>query len=202
MLVVGIAGATGSGKSTVAHQLAAAVAGNVALLHHDSYYRDRWDLDFEQRCALNFDHPDALETAMLVEHLRSLRDGRTIGVPMYDFAAHRRKAEVQQIAPAPVVIVEGILVLADAELRAQFDLKLYVDTDDDIRVFRRIRRDIEERGRTFDSVCQQYYDTVRPMTLEYALPSKRFADLVIPEGGENHVALDVLGARLRAAVGA
>lgn len=200
-LVVGIAGATGSGKSTVAHQLAEAVTGEVALLHHDSYYRDRPDLDDAARAELNFDHPDALETSLLVEHLRALRDGRSVGVPIYDFTTHRRRAEVCRVAPAPIVIVEGILVLADAELRAQFDIKVYVDTDDDIRVFRRIRRDIEERGRTFESVRHQYYATVRPMTLEYALPSKRFADLVVPEGGENHVALDVLGTKLRSVVG-
>ncbi len=130
-----------------------------------------------------------------------MREDRPVGVPIYDFATHRRRPEVRRVDPAPIVIVEGILVLADSELRAQFDIKVFVDTDDDIRVFRRIRRDIEQRGRTFESVRQQYYATVRPMTLEYALPSKRFADLVIPEGGENHVALDVLATKLRSIIG-
>jgi uridine kinase len=196
-LVVGIAGATGSGKTTVASRLAQAVAGRVATLQHDSYYRDRPELSYEQRSDLNFDHPDSLETELLVTHLSGLRRGETVEVPVYDFTTHRRAVETMRVAPAPVIIVEGILVLADSRLRELFDIKLFVDTDADIRVFRRIRRDIEQRGRTFDSVRQQYYNSVRPMTLEFVEPSKRFADMIIPEGGRNDVALDVLGTKLR-----
>lgn len=196
-LVVGIAGATGSGKTTVASRLAAAVAGSVILLQHDSYYRDRPELSYDERCELNFDHPESLETDLLIEHLHALRRGDPVGVPVYDFTTHRRSPEIEKVAPAPVVIVEGILVLADARLRELFDIKLFVDTDADIRVFRRIRRDIEQRGRSFDSVRQQYYGTVRPMTLEFVEPSKRWADMIIPEGGRNDVALDVLGTKLR-----
>jgi uridine kinase len=196
-LVVGIAGATGSGKTTVASRLAAAVEGRVALLQHDSYYRDRPELTYEQRCELNFDHPQSLETELLVEHLGALRRGEPVAVPVYDFTTHRRSEETLKVAPSPVIVVEGILVLADARLREMFDIKLFVDTDADIRVFRRIRRDIEQRGRSFDSVRQQYYSSVRPMTLEFVEPSKRFADMIIPEGGRNDVALDVLGTKLR-----
>lgn len=196
-LVVGIAGATGSGKTTVASRLAGAVEGRAALLQHDSYYRDRPELTYEQRCELNFDHPESLETELLVEHLGALRRGEPVAVPVYDFTTHRRSEETLKVAPSPVIVVEGILVLADARLREMFDIKLFVDTDADIRVFRRIRRDIEQRGRSFDSVRQQYYSSVRPMTLEFVEPSKRFADMIIPEGGRNAVALDVLGTKLR-----
>jgi uridine kinase len=196
-LVVGIAGATGSGKTTVAQRLAGEVRGVAALLQHDSYYRDRPELTYEERCGLNFDHPEALETELLVSHLEHLRRGEGVGVPLYDFTTHRRLAESMRIDPAPVIIVEGILVLADARLRELFDIKLFIDTDADIRVFRRVRRDIEQRGRSFDSVRQQYYSTVRPMTLEFVEPSKRWADMIIPEGGRNDVALDILGTKLR-----
>ncbi len=196
-LVVGIAGATGSGKTTVASRLAAAVADSVVLLQHDSYYRDRPELDYDARCELNFDHPESLETELLVEHLHMLRRGEGVGVPVYDFTTHRRSEQITAVRPAPVIIVEGILVLADARLRQLFDIKLFVDTDADIRVFRRIRRDLEQRGRSFESVRQQYYGTVRPMTLEFVEPSKRWADMIIPEGGRNDVALDVLGTKLR-----
>jgi uridine kinase len=199
-LVVGIAGATGSGKSTVAHRLADELAGAVALLQHDSYYRDRPDLAFEERTALNYDHPDALETELLVQHIVRLRAGEPVGVPVYDFSAHRRIPQVIALQPRPIVVVEGILVLADPRLRELLDLKIYVDTDADIRVFRRIRRDLERRGRTFEAVRQQYYATVRPMTLQFVEPSKRYADLIIPEGGQNEVALDLLVTKLRTVV--
>ena len=196
-LVVGIAGATGSGKTTVASRLAAAVPDDVVLLQHDSYYRDRPELSYEQRCELNFDHPGSLETELLIDHLHALRRGEGVAVPVYDFTTHRRSTDVTRVNAAAVIIVEGILVLADARLRELFDIKLFVDTDADIRVFRRIRRDIEQRGRSFESVRQQYYGSVRPMTVEFVEPSKRWADMIIPEGGRNDVALDVLGAKLR-----
>lgn len=198
--VVGIAGATGSGKTTVARRLAEAMHGSAVLLQHDAYYRDRPDITYDERCQLNFDHPDSLETDLLVRHLRLLRSGEAIGGPEYDFTQHRRAAETTRIEPAAVILVEGILVLADADLRGLLDLKLFVDTDSDLRVFRRIRRDIEQRGRTFDSVRKQYYETVRPMTLQFVEPSKRWADVIIPEGGRNAVALDLLVAKLQAVV--
>jgi uridine kinase len=195
--VVGIAGATGSGKTAVAERLAAAVEGQVCILHHDFYYRDRPDLTYAQRSQLNFDHPDALETELLIEHVIQLRAGRAVGIPVYDFTTHRRLATTQTVEPAPVIIVEGILVLAEPKLRELFDIKIFVDTDADIRVFRRIHRDIETRGRSFESVRQQYHQTVRPMTLQFVEPSKRWADIIIPEGAENEVALDLLAAKLR-----
>jgi uridine kinase len=202
-LVVGIAGATGSGKTTVARRLTEALPrGSVALVQHDSYYRDRGDLSYEQRCELNFDHPDSLETSLMVEHLQQLRAGKAVRVPIYEFTTHRRLLETQRLEPGPVVVVEGILVLADSDLRAMLDIKVFVDTDADIRVFRRIRRDIEQRGRSFASVRKQYYSTVRPMHQQFVEPSKRWADIIMPEGGHNQVALDLLVARLRTVIAA
>ena len=199
-LLIGIAGGTGSGKTTIAHGLAAALpVESVAILQHDSYYRDRPDLSFEDRSKLNFDHPDALETTLLVEHLRTLKSGKAVQAPNYDFTTHRRRPETRRIEPTPVVLVEGILVLADENLRSMLDIKVFVDTDADIRAFRRIRRDIEQRGRSFQSVRDQYYVTVRPMHLQFVEPSKRWADVIIPEGGENRVALDLLVAAFRTA---
>lgn len=199
-LVVGVAGATGSGKTTVATRLAQAVEGSVASLCHDSYYRDRPDLSYEERCNLNYDHPDSLETDLLIEHIQQLLAGESVGVPVYDFTTHRRDEKCEQVDPAPVILVEGILVLAEPRLRELLKIKVFVDTDADLRVFRRIRRDIESRGRTFDQVRQQYYSTVRPMTLQFVEPSKRWADIIIPEGGRNEVALDLLTAKLRSVV--
>jgi uridine kinase len=196
-LVVGIAGGTGSGKSTVAHKLAAAMpAGRCVTLEHDSYYRDQQHLTYEERTQVNYDHPASLESSLLAAHLRELRAGNAVDVPIYDFATHTRSGKTRLIAPAPVIIVEGILVFAEAALREQMDIKIFVDTDADIRLIRRIRRDIEVRGRSFQSVRDQYYATVRPMHIEYVEPTKRWADLIVPEGGDNHVALDVLLGRL------
>lgn len=172
----------------------------VATIQHDAYYRDRPDLSDEERAAVNYDHPESLETSLLVEHLRLLVAGQAAEVPIYDFKRHRRSEETLRVVAAPVVIVEGILVLADARLRALLDIALFVDTADDIRAFRRIKRDMEERGRTFASIRSQYYETVRPMHLAFVEPSKRHADLIIPEGGDNRVALDVILARLRASL--
>lgn len=197
-LVVGIAGGTGSGKTTIAHKVAATLPPeHVSILDYDAYYRDLSDLDLEARARINFDHPDALETELLVEHLQRLIAGQAIEVPQYDFTTHRRREETRRVAPTPVIIVEGILVFADPRLRELMQIKLFVDTDTDIRLFRRIRRDMEQRGRTFQSIREQYYRTVRPMHLEFVEPSKRWADLIIPEGGNSLVALELVSARLR-----
>jgi uridine kinase len=196
-LVVGIAGGTGSGKTTVANKLAAALpAGRCVTIDHDAYYRDQSHLPLAERTVINYDHPDALETTLLVDHLRALRDGRAVDVPLYDFATHTRRMQTRRIEPAAVIVVEGILVFTDAALRAELDIKIFVDTDPDIRLIRRIRRDLEQRGRSFQSVRDQYYATVRPMHIEHVEPSKRWADLIVPEGGDNRVALDVLLGRL------
>jgi uridine kinase len=196
-LIIGIAGGTGSGKTTVANKLATAMPdGRCALIEHDAYYRDRGEMSLHDRAAANYDHPDALESELLARHLAELRAGDTVEVPIYDFVSHTRRLETRRVTPAPVIIVEGILVFVEANLREQFDIKIFVDTDADIRLIRRIRRDLEQRGRTFQSVREQYYATVRPMHLQYVEPSKRWADLIIPEGGDNEVALDVILGKL------
>lgn len=196
-LVIGVAGGTGSGKTTVARKLAAALpAGSAVILDHDAYYRDDGELPLAERAHRNFDHPDALETELLVTHVETLRRCEAAELPVYDFKTHRRRPETRRVEPAAVVIVEGILVLAHARLRALFDMKIFVDTDADIRIMRRVRRDMEERGRDFASIREQYYGTVRPMHLEFVEPSKRWADLIIPEGGRNAVALDTIVGKL------
>ena len=196
-LIVGIAGGTGSGKSTVANKLAQAMPpGRCVILDHDSYYRDQSHMTFDERTQVNYDHPASLESSLLAEHLTALRAGRSVDVPIYDFTAHTRRREVRHVDPAPVIIVEGILVFVEGALRDQMDIKIFVDTDADIRLMRRIRRDLEQRGRSFQSIRDQYYATVRPMHLEHVEPTKRWADLIIPEGGDNRVALDVLLGKL------
>ncbi|HTJ41274.1 MAG TPA: uridine kinase [Kofleriaceae bacterium] len=196
-LVIGIAGGTGSGKTTIAAKLAAAIpAGRCVVIDHDAYYRDQSPLPQHERDQVNYDHPAALESTLLAKHLAELRTGRAIEVPIYDYATHTRRRETRRVEPAPLVIVEGILVFVEAVVREQLDIKLFVDTDADIRLMRRIRRDLEQRGRTFQSVRDQYYATVRPMHLEFVEPSKRYADLVIPEGGDNKVAIELILGRL------
>lgn len=180
-LFVGIAGGSGSGKTTISSALLEAVPG-VALVQHDAYYRDRRDLEFAERSGLNYDHPDSLETDLLIRHLDLLAQGVAIERPVYDFSIHLRSPEVEVVEPAEAVLVEGILVLADKALRDRLDLKIYVDTDPDLRLARRLERDISERGRTVESVLAQYFESVRPMHLEFVEPSKRYADLIIPEG--------------------
>jgi uridine kinase len=195
-LVVGIAGGTGSGKTTVARKLAAAMSDRCVTIEHDAYYRDQAHLSPEERATINYDHPSSLETSLLVDQLRELRAGRTVQVPSYDFATHTRRVDTRAVTAKRVIIVEGILVFTDAALRELMDVKIFVDTDPDIRLMRRIRRDLEQRGRTFQSVRDQYYATVRPMHIEHVEPSKRWADLIIPEGGDNRVAIDILLGRL------
>ncbi len=196
--VIGVAGGSGSGKSTVVQNLLAVLRGtSTVVLQHDNYYRDQSELPMEDRVKTNYDHPASLETDLLVEHIRALRAGSTIEQPQYDFVNHTRSADVSAVEPARVIIVEGILIFEHEALRNECALKVFVDTDDDIRFIRRLERDIEERGRTADSVIAQYLATVRPMYQQFVWPSKRFADVIIPEGGFNQVALDLLLARVR-----
>ena len=181
-LFIGLAGGSGSGKTTIAEEVVDRLEGRVAVLHHDAYYRHRVDLTLEERTRVNYDHPSSLETELLVEHLGLLRTGLAIERPVYDFSTHLRSEETVRVEPGRVVVVEGILVLSDAQLRSELDLKIYVDTDPDLRLARRIERDISERGRALESVLTQYFATVRPMHLEFVEPSRRHADLIIPEG--------------------
>lgn len=197
-LIVGVAGGSGSGKTTVARNLIAALDPHrVTLLEQDAYYRDRRDLSPEERAGQNFDHPSSIDEELLLKHLRELKAGRAIEKPVYDFVHHLRRPETQTVPPQPCVVVEGILILTNPEIRALFDLRLFVDTDADLRLIRRLRRDTVERGRTVESVIAQWEATVRPMHLQFVEPSRRYADLILPEGGENAAALDVILARLR-----
>jgi uridine kinase len=197
-IVIGVAGGTGSGKTTVAREILERVgAKHIAYIPHDAYYRDHSHMPLEERAQVNYDHPDSLETELLVEHLRKLRAGRAVDVPVYDFTTHSRTRQTRRVGPAPVVLVEGILVFVERELRELFDVKLYIDTAADVRFIRRLRRDIEERGRSAESVCDQYLATVRPMHLEFVEPSKRYADVIIPEGGFNEVAIAMVADRIR-----
>ena len=196
-VVIGVAGGTGSGKTTIAQVILKRVgAHHITLLPQDAYYKDLSDLPPAQRALMNFDHPDALEMDLMVEHLKKLRNWEPIEMPVYDFTTHTRRPETRHVEPNPVILVEGILVLADPRLRELMDVKLYVDTDADVRFIRRLKRDIAERGRTMESVIQQYLTTVRHMHLEFVEPTKRYADVIIPEGGFNQVAMDMVVARL------
>lgn len=193
MLLIGVAGGSGSGKTTIAHAIVDALPStDVALLEHDAYYRDLSHLSYEARCEINFDHPDSLDNSLFVSHLDALRNGHAIDKPRYDFATHQRRPDTCRIEPRAVIVVEGILVLALEAIRARLDVKLFVDTDPDIRLMRRIRRDLEHRGRTFAQIRQQYYDSVRPMHMAFVEPSKRSADVIIPEGGQNRVAREMI----------
>lgn len=196
--ILGIAGGSGSGKTTVSRSLQDALAGSSVLaIQHDAYYRHRPELTDEARAQINFDHPSALENTLLIQHLDDLREGRAVELPDYDFSSHLRRSATTRVTPKRVIIVEGILVLADPALRDRFDLKLYVDTEADIRLMRRILRDTSERGRTVEQVSEQYCSTVRPMHQQFVEPSKRFADLVLVEGGASEVAIDALAAMLK-----
>mgnify|MGYP006291011279 FL=1 len=196
-LVIAIAGGTGSGKTTISNLIIERVGyKNIAVLSHDAYYRDRIDLPLKKRAKLNYDHPDSLETELLVKHIKQLKKGKTAEMPVYDFTTHSRKKKTITIKPQPVILVDGILIFVEKKLRKLFDVKIFVDTDPDIRFIRRLQRDIRERGRTQESVIKQYLKTVRPMHLEFVEPSKRYADVIIPEGGLNQVALDMVTARI------
>jgi uridine kinase len=196
--VIGVAGGSGSGKTTVVRRIVDSLGpDHVTLLDHDRYYRARNDLRLEERAALNYDHPDALETDLMVQHVRALKAGKPVDVPQYDFTRHARLAETEPFQPRRALIVEGILVFTDAALRELMDIKVFVDTDSDTRFIRRLRRDVAERGRTMESVIDQYQSTVKPMHLEFVEPSKRYADVIIPLGGHNTVAVDLLLTMLR-----
>lgn len=198
-VVVAVAGGSGSGKTTVAHEiLRRAGTGRISLIQHDAYYRDLSNLPPAQRVMHNFDHPDSLDNDLLIKHLAILKAGQPVDIPVYDFTTHTRTADTQRVEPHPVILIEGILIFADASLRELMDVKIFVDTDPDIRFIRRLRRDIAERGRTMDSVIHQYLATVRPMHQEFVEPSKRHADVIIPEGGFNEVAMEIVAARIRA----
>lgn len=201
-ITLGVCGGTGSGKTTVARRILERVGAHlVAHLPHDAYYKEAGHLPPEERAKLNFDHPDALDNDLLIEHLKELQAGRAVEIPVYDFKTHNRRAETLRVEPQPVILVEGILIFADKRLRDLMDVKIYVDTDADLRLLRRLQRDIEERGRSISSVINQYLSTVRPMHLEFVEPSKRYADVIIPEGGFNEVAIDMVASRLRALIG-
>ncbi|HET7694859.1 MAG TPA: uridine kinase [Vicinamibacterales bacterium] len=192
-LIIGVAGGSGSGKTTVVRRILEALGDSrVPVLEHDRYYRDRNDLRLEERASLNYDHPDSLETDLMVRHVHDLRAGRPVEVPVYDFARHARVEQTETIAPGRALIVEGILIYTDPALRKVMDVKVFVDTDDDIRFIRRLQRDLAERGRTVQSVIDQYLGTVKPMHLEFVEPSKRYADIIIPQGGHNAVAIEML----------
>jgi uridine kinase len=198
-LVIGIAGGSGSGKTTVAQVILQRVGRDrIAFLQHDSYYKDLSGLPPTQRADVNFDHPDSLETELLIEHIASLRAGKQVEVPIYDFSADRRTGQTFTVQPCRVILVEGILIFTEPQLRKMFDVKIFVDTDADLRFIRRLERDLNERGRTTASVIEQYTHTVRPMHLEFVEPSKRYADVIIPEGGFNAAALDMVVARIEA----
>jgi uridine kinase len=192
-VVIGVAGGSGSGKTTVVRRIVESLGDEqVTVLEHDRYYRDRSDLRLEERAALNYDHPDSLETDLLVRHVEMLKMGGQVEVPTYDFARYARKPATETALPRRAIIVEGILIFADAPLRRLMDVKVFVDTDDDARFIRRLKRDVAERGRTMDSVIDQYLNTVKPMYLEFVEPSKRYADIIVPQGGHNTVAIDML----------
>lgn len=200
VITIGIAGGTGSGKTTITRRILDEFGGDVSVLYHDNYYKRHDDIPFPERKKLNYDHPNAFDTPLLVQHLDALRAGQTIECPIYDYTVHNRAAETTTVTPAKVIVVEGILIFAEPELRERLDIKLFVDTDADVRILRRIVRDVRDRGRDLESSVTQYLTTVKPMHEMFVEPSKRYADIIIPEGGHNQVALDFVMERIRAYV--
>ena len=201
MLTIGIAGGTGSGKTTLTDNIVTAFGKDVSVIHHDSYYKAHNDMSYEARSRLNYDHPDAFDTELMLEHLKLLKAGKSVEVPVYDFTIHNRSDRTETVRPAKVLVVEGILIFAERALCDQMDIKIFVDTDADVRILRRILRDVEERGRSLESVVNQYLTTVKPMHDQFVEPSKRRADVIIPEGGNNTVALEMVMERIRGYVG-
>ena len=197
-MVIGIAGGTGSGKTTLTDRLKEYFGDNISILYHDSYYKAHDELTYEQRCLLNYDHPESFDTKLLIEHLQQLRQGQSISCPVYDFSDYNRTDKTVTVHPAPVILMEGILLFESESLRNLMDIKVFVDTDADVRILRRILRDVKERGRSLDSVVQQYLATVKPMHDRFVEPSKRFSDIIVLEGGHNPVALEMLTQRIAA----
>ena len=198
IIVIGIAGGTGSGKTTITREIVRRLGENVTVITHDSYYKAHHDLSYEERSQLNYDHPNSFDNDMMAEAIRDLRDGKPVEIPIYDYTIHDRTENTITLHPTPVILVEGILIYHSEELRALMDIKLFVDTDADVRILRRIVRDIKERGRSLDSVVNQYLNTVKPMHEAFVEPSKKYADIIIPEGGENMVALEMVVNRIEA----
>ena len=197
--IIGVAGGSGSGKTTVSMRILERLgAPPIAYIQHDSYYFDNSHVPVADRGRLNYDHPDSLDTPLLIQHLRALRAGQAVEIPLYDFTTHSRRPETMRMDPAPLILVEGILIFVEKELRELMDMRIFVDTDSDLRFIRRMQRDVHERGRSQESVVEQYLRTVRPMHLEFVEPSKRYADVIIPEGGHNQVALDMVVSRVQA----
>ncbi len=200
-VIVGVAGGTGSGKTTVVREIFNKLGPtDVTVITHDSYYKDRSHMSMDERAKVNYDHPDALDTPLLVEHIKQLQQGLAVDVPIYDFSQHVRRHEHVHMTPGKVVVVEGILILADEQLRNLFDIKIFVDTDADIRFIRRMERDILERARTRESVVKQYMESVRPMHIQFVEPSKQYADVIVPEGGHNTVAVDMIITKVQAII--
>ncbi|MDD2447182.1 MAG: uridine kinase [Tissierellia bacterium] len=196
-LLIGIAGGTGSGKTTVTKEIIKSISSDdVVVIEQDSYYKDQSTLSFEERVNTNYDHPDAFDNELMIKQLKDLLDGKTINKPIYDFENHNRKVETETVEPKNIIILEGILILFDEKVRNLLDIKIYVDTDSDVRIIRRILRDIKERGRTLDSIIVQYMGTVRPAHLQFIEPTKRYSDIIIPEGGYNKVAVDIIVAKI------
>ena len=196
ILTIGIAGGTGSGKSTITKRIVEHFGGDVSVVNHDNYYKAHDEMSYEERCLLNYDHPDAFENDLMIEHLQQLKAGNSIQCPVYDYTIHNRSKEFTVINPAKVIIVEGILILADKQLCDEMDIRVFVDTDADVRILRRIIRDVKKRGRTLESVIDQYLTTVKPMHEAFVEPSKKNAHVIIPEGGRNQVALDMVIGRI------
>ena len=200
-IFIGIAGGTGSGKTTLTEHIKKKFGDEVSVLYHDNYYKAQNDVPFEVRCRQNYDHPDAFETDLMVRHIKALKAGIAVQCPVYSYTEHNRTTETQEIRPTSVVIVEGLLIFQNTELRELMDIKIFVDTDADVRILRRILRDVQERGRTIESVVEQYLTTVKPMHEQFIEPSKRFANIIVPEGGHNLVALDMIMQRIASHIG-
>ena len=198
IMVVGIAGGTGSGKTTITKKLLQHFGGDVSVIYHDNYYKAHHNMSYEERSRLNYDHPDSFDTDLLIQAVKDLKAGRSVTCPVYDYTIHDRSDKVIVVRPAKVIIVEGILIFQSRELCQQMDIKIYVDTDADVRILRRIVRDVRDRGRSLDSVVNQYLSTVKPMHEQFVEPSKRNADIIIPEGGHNQVAMEMVMERVRA----
>ena len=197
ILTIGIAGGTGSGKTTITKRIMERFGGNVSVVNHDNYYKAHDEMTYEERCKLNYDHPDAFENDLMIEHLKQLKAGKSVRCPVFDYSVHNRRKDTVVIKPAKVILVEGILILADKQLCDEMDIRVFVDTDADVRILRRIVRDVKKRERTLESVIDQYLTTVKPMHEAFVEPSKKNAHIIIPEGGRNHVALDMVIGRIR-----